>query len=99
MLTNAVKLKEKAARFSPLNRPTEDRVSFETHDGTMRSVIYLHGFASGPQSGKAQFFRRKFAGQGIAIEILRLDEGDFEHLTITRQLAVIQRAVESEATV
>ena len=24
------------------------------------NLIYLHGFASGPQSNKAQFFRRRF---------------------------------------
>jgi hypothetical protein len=60
----------------------------------MRSVVYLHGFASGPQSSKAQFFRRKFAEQGVAVEIPRLDEGEFERLTITRQLDVVHRAVE-----
>jgi pimeloyl-ACP methyl ester carboxylesterase len=54
-------------------------------------IIYLHGFASAPSSRKAQFFREKFAGRGVAIEIPALDEGDFEHLTITGQLAVIER--------
>jgi uncharacterized protein len=59
----------------------------------MTRVVYLHGFASSPQSGKAQFFRRKFAERGVSMEILRLDEGRFEELTISGQLRVIERAV------
>ena len=64
----------------------------------MRSVIYLHGFASGPQSGKAQFFLRKFAELGVTMEIPRLDQGDFEGLTITGQLGVIDRTIEKTGT-
>lgn len=55
--------------------------------------LYLHGFASGPQSRKAQFFRQKFAAAGIAVEIPALDEDDFEHLTITRQLDLMTRII------
>ena len=55
--------------------------------------IYLHGFASSPGSAKAQFFRTKFAAQGLALEIPRLDQGDFTKLTITGQLQVIEQAV------
>jgi pimeloyl-ACP methyl ester carboxylesterase len=54
-------------------------------------IIYLHGFASSPQSNKAQFFRRKFEQHGITAAIPDLDERDFEHLTITKQLQVIER--------
>jgi uncharacterized protein len=57
--------------------------------------IYLHGFASSPGSAKAQFFRTKFAAQGLALEIPRLDRGDFTKLTITGQLQVIEQAVAS----
>ena len=56
-------------------------------------IVYLHGFASSPNSGKAQFFRRKFAERGVPFEIPQLDEGRFESLTISGQLAVIARAV------
>jgi len=56
-------------------------------------IVYLHGFASSPQSSKAQFFRRKFSERGIPIEIPRLDQGDFQGLTITGQLGVVERAV------
>jgi pimeloyl-ACP methyl ester carboxylesterase len=62
----------------------------------MRS-LYLHGFASGPASSKAQFFRRKFEERRQRLEILHLDEGDFEHLTVTRQLGVIEREARGEA--
>ena len=57
----------------------------------MTHIIYLHGFASSPGSSKARFFRQKFEEYGISIEVPELDCGDFEHLTITDQLEVIER--------
>ena len=57
-------------------------------------VVYLHGFASSPQSSKAQFFARKFSEAGVSFEAPALDGGDFEKLTITGQLEVVGRAVE-----
>lgn len=59
--------------------------------------LYLHGFASGPASGKAQWFRRRLAGHGIELEIPDLAAGDFEHLTVTGQLRVIEELVRGEA--
>jgi hypothetical protein len=56
-------------------------------------IVYLHGFASGPLSNKAQFFRARFEELGIPVEIPQLDEGNFESLTVTGQLGVIDRAV------
>lgn len=53
--------------------------------------LYLHGFASGPQSRKAQRFQHHFQARGVTLEIPALDEGDFEHLTLTRQLALMER--------
>jgi pimeloyl-ACP methyl ester carboxylesterase len=58
-------------------------------------IVYLHGFASGPLSNKAQFFRARFEELGVPVEVPRLDEGDFETLTVTSQLGVIDRAVRS----
>lgn len=52
--------------------------------------IYLHGFASGPQSRKAQTFQMALADHGIELEIPLLDEGDFEHLTISGQLRTFE---------
>ncbi len=59
-------------------------------------IIYLHGFASSPQSRKAQFFRQKFAEHDIALEIPELVNQGFENLTISGQLAVIERAANGE---
>jgi pimeloyl-ACP methyl ester carboxylesterase len=57
----------------------------------MKSYVYLHGFASSPASSKAQYFKARFEERGIALDIPELDGGDFEHLTITGQLAVVEK--------
>lgn len=51
----------------------------------------MHGFASSPQSRKAQFFAARFAEAGIEMAIPDLAEGDFRSLTITRQLHLVER--------
>ena len=56
-------------------------------------VVYLHGFASSPQSTKAQFFAGKFAQAGVPFEAPELDQGNFEKLTISGQMQVVQKAV------
>lgn len=65
----------------------------------MTRVVYLHGFASGPQSTKSQFFRRRLEEVGVACEIPRLDRGDFRALTITDQLQVVDQAARGEEVV
>ncbi|MFX0206945.1 MAG: YqiA/YcfP family alpha/beta fold hydrolase, partial [Candidatus Hodarchaeota archaeon] len=35
----------------------------------MLQIVYLYGFASGPQSNKAQFFKRKFSTSAISFDI------------------------------
>lgn len=60
-------------------------------------VIYLHGFASSPQSTKARFFLKRMEERGVTMEIPVLDEGDFPGLTITRQLDVVARAAAGRA--
>lgn len=62
----------------------------------MSRIVYLHGFASGPSSKKAQFFRRSFAELGIGLDIPDLADGNFERLTITGQLGVIERVSRGE---
>jgi pimeloyl-ACP methyl ester carboxylesterase len=59
-------------------------------------ILYLHGFASGPTSKKAQFFKERFEEIGISLEVPDLAERDFEHLTISSQLAVLERAANSQ---
>jgi len=58
--------------------------------------LYLHGFASGTQSRKAQAFRSALTSRGFELEIPELDGGDFEHLTITGQMNVIERTLAGE---
>ncbi|MCC5636725.1 alpha/beta fold hydrolase [Nostoc sp. CHAB 5844] len=48
--------------------------------------IYLHGFASGPKSTKAQAISDRFTKIQIPLNIADLNAGDFSQLTITRQI-------------
>ena len=63
----------------------------------MNEILYLHGFASGPSSSKARFFRERLERAGAHVQIPDLAAGDFEHLTITGQLAVIEKAAGGRA--
>jgi len=58
----------------------------------MTRILYLHGFASGPSSRKAIFFRDYLQAAGARVDVLDLAAGDFERLTLTGQLAVIEQA-------
>jgi hypothetical protein len=57
-----------------------------------KHVVYLHGFASSPSSSKARFFRDRLERAGTRVTVPDLAAGDFEHLTITAQLATIADA-------
>lgn len=52
--------------------------------------IYLHGFASSPRSTKAQDLRDRFAARNIPLIIPDLNQNDFTHLTLTRQLQQVK---------
>ena len=62
-------------------------------------IIYLHGFASGPGSRKAQVFRAHFEEAGVAVAIPELDAGFFFGLTISGQYEVLSRAANGEPAV
>ncbi len=55
-------------------------------------IVYLHGFASSPQSRKARAFQSALP----EIEIPALDGGDFEHLTVSGQLGIIEDLLRGE---
>jgi uncharacterized protein len=50
------------------------------------SYLYLHGFASGPQSTKAQYLCDRLAEQGITLQRPDLNQQDFFNLTLSRQI-------------
>lgn len=54
-----------------------------------KTYLYLHGFASSPASKKAEYLRDRFASLSINLNIPDLNQGDFSHLTLTRQLQQI----------
>ncbi len=56
----------------------------------MNKFIYLHGFTSRPQSSKAQFFKQCFEQRGWHLEIPDLNQNDFYHLTLTRQIQQVE---------
>ncbi len=64
-----------------------------------RRVVYLHGFASSPQSGKARFFAERFHELGVPFTAPQLDEGNFEQLTISGQLRVVGNTVGNESVI
>jgi pimeloyl-ACP methyl ester carboxylesterase len=56
----------------------------------VRHVVYLHGFASSPDSSKAVRFRRELEARGVGFSCPDLNQPDFETLTITRMLAQVR---------
>ena len=48
--------------------------------------IYLHGFASSPNSAKAQYIRDRFLEKHIALSVPDLNQNNFSELTLTRQI-------------
>jgi uncharacterized protein len=52
--------------------------------------MYLHGFASSPQSLKARDLSDRFAKLDIPLTIPDLNQGDFTYLTLTRQIQQVE---------
>jgi pimeloyl-ACP methyl ester carboxylesterase len=65
----------------------------------MSGYVYLHGFASSPNSSKAHYFKARLAQRGVHVEVPELDEGDFEHLTLSAQLRLLERILQNEPAV
>ena len=53
------------------------------------TYIYLHGFASSPQSTKAKYLLCRLAKIQIDLKTPDLNQEDFSHLTIRRQLGQV----------
>ncbi len=59
----------------------------------VRHVVYLHGFASSPESSKALRFRRELEALGIGVSCPDFNQPAFETLTTTRMLGQVQEAL------
>jgi uncharacterized protein len=56
-------------------------------------ILYLHGFASGPQSTKGVAFEDYFAARGRSIERLNLRVPSFEHLRLSTMIETVRDAI------
>lgn len=65
---------------------------------TQPLFLYLHGFASGPSSTKAQFFRTRLEQVGVDLQIWDLNEGEggFRGMTVSRSLRRIEELLVSQ---
>lgn len=61
--------------------------------------LYLHGFASGPDSTKARYFADAFARRGLDLRRLDLNVGAFAGLTVTGQIEVVTETINDLARV
>ncbi len=57
--------------------------------------VYLHGFLSGPDSMKGRFLAEKLDLAGLELHRPDLNGGDFEHMTISSQLRIIENVLDS----
>ena len=56
-------------------------------------VLYLHGFASSPQSSKARFFAERFAEHHVEFTCLDFNQPDFPTLTVSRMLEQLEARI------
>ena len=61
--------------------------------------LWLHGFASGPQSSKGRFVRERLAERGVGLEVPDLNQPAFRELTVSRMLDQIDALLHDDAAV
>jgi len=62
----------------------------------MTRFVWLHGFASSPQSSKGQFVRARLEERGVHLVIPDLNEPSFFELTVTRMLGQLDVIAQGE---
>lgn len=60
--------------------------------------LYLHGFASSPQSAKAQYLGDRFQSLNLSLTIPDLNQGGFYNLTLTRQIQQVEALFPADST-
>ena len=60
----------------------------------MAHLLYLHGFASSPQSGKVRFLSDRLAEHGLTLRCPDLNDPDFSTLTVSRMIEQVEALVE-----
>lgn len=71
---------------------TEPGLSTETKAVSIK-VLYLHGFASGPGSKKAAYFRQRFLDRNMTFMAPDLNVPNFFAMTLSSQLTVCREAL------
>ena len=62
--------------------------------------VYIHGFASSPRSHvRRRDFAKLFAARNIPLQIPAMDQADFEHLTISGQMRVMENTIHGQPAV
>jgi uncharacterized protein len=56
--------------------------------------VYLHGFASSPNSSKAKYFADKVREIGQSVDVPDLNTPDFQHMTLTSQIEALDSCLE-----
>ncbi|HXE79563.1 MAG TPA: YqiA/YcfP family alpha/beta fold hydrolase [Vicinamibacterales bacterium] len=60
---------------------------------TARELVYLHGFASSPQSSKAAYLARRAREAGLMFAAPDLNAPDFASLTVSRMVDQVRRGL------
>ncbi|BAU11138.1 hypothetical protein LEP3755_16310 [Leptolyngbya sp. NIES-3755] len=58
--------------------------------------FYLHGFASSPRSTKARQLHDRFQSLHLSLDLPDLNQNDFQHLTLTRQIQQVKNLLPEE---
>jgi pimeloyl-ACP methyl ester carboxylesterase len=58
-------------------------------------ALYLHGFASSPESTKARYFSERLAAHDVALVAPDFNERDFTTLTMSRMLEQLEHEIDS----
>ena len=61
-------------------------------------IVYLHGFASSPRSGKATYLGDRLRARGFEVVVPDLNLPDFSTLTITRMLGQVEALIDKASS-